>query len=284
MDDSEVKIEKLKEYFRNRGDVVMAFLFGSQAKGYARAGSDWDIGVYLTVEDRTREQRIWTDIESIVNANADLVVLNRAATKIAWPIVGSGLILAIKDRDAYMKEVARLSEEADAWYSTADEFYRIFLRSASLSETDRSRLQEIVEFLEDAVTEYDRFRSVTQVQYVNEKDLKRNMEHWIEHLVSAAVDIAKIIWASERRPLPERYRDFLIALGGIAPFNENDDCARLAEWVYLRNALAHEYLDYRWKRIASFLNATEPLFRTLTERTRMFLERATPGKRPPSTP
>jgi len=30
---SKTKIEKLKQYFEKRDDVVMAFLFGSQAKG-----------------------------------------------------------------------------------------------------------------------------------------------------------------------------------------------------------------------------------------------------------
>ncbi|MBI3442992.1 MAG: nucleotidyltransferase domain-containing protein [Candidatus Sungbacteria bacterium] len=42
----EEKINKLREYFEGRDDVVMAFLFGSQAKGYARPESDWDIGVF----------------------------------------------------------------------------------------------------------------------------------------------------------------------------------------------------------------------------------------------
>ena len=47
MTEHEEKIEKLKTYFEKCDDVVMAFLFGSQAKGYARIISDWDIGVYI---------------------------------------------------------------------------------------------------------------------------------------------------------------------------------------------------------------------------------------------
>ncbi|MFH1713261.1 MAG: nucleotidyltransferase domain-containing protein, partial [Candidatus Jacksonbacteria bacterium] len=44
---SKTNLAKLKTYFKNRDDVLMAFLFGSQAKGYSTKRSDWDIGVYL---------------------------------------------------------------------------------------------------------------------------------------------------------------------------------------------------------------------------------------------
>lgn len=272
MIEREEKIEKLKMWFETQKDIVLAFLFGSQAKGYARPISDWDVGIFLVQESKEREQKIWKELERIVGAEVDLVVLNRAPAKVAWPIVGTGITLTLKDHDVYMKEVRRLSEEADAWYTTADEYYRTFMRSASLSEADKRRLQEIVEFLSEAVKEYVRFRAVSQPQYMNDKDLKRSIEHWVEHMVNASVDIARTIWASERRPLPETYREFLIALGGIAPFDQDDICEKLSEWVRLRNMLAHEYLDYRWKDITEFLAATQPLFEALTDRTKKFLE------------
>lgn len=50
MDDREQKIEQLKDYFAERDDIVMAFLFGSRAKSRSQALSDWDIGVYFTPE------------------------------------------------------------------------------------------------------------------------------------------------------------------------------------------------------------------------------------------
>ena len=50
MDDREQKIQRLKEYFEKRGDVVMAFLFGSQAERQVHTESDWDIAVYFKPE------------------------------------------------------------------------------------------------------------------------------------------------------------------------------------------------------------------------------------------
>lgn len=50
-------LEKLKDYCAKRDDVILAFLFGSQAKGLTRPSSDWDIAVYL-------DPRQWGEIEA----------------------------------------------------------------------------------------------------------------------------------------------------------------------------------------------------------------------------
>ena len=41
------KIKLLQEYFERVAEVLMSFLFGSQAKNLARERSNWDIGVYF---------------------------------------------------------------------------------------------------------------------------------------------------------------------------------------------------------------------------------------------
>jgi uncharacterized protein YutE (UPF0331/DUF86 family)/predicted nucleotidyltransferase len=270
----EKKIQKLKEYFERSDDVIMAFLFGSQAGESATVQSDWDAGVYLKDGgERAVVNTIRSAVEAITSANADVVVLNNASARVAWPVVSSGLLLVNKDHDEYMRLVNRLSEEADSWYQTADDYYRIFQRSTSLSAMDKARLQEIIEFLDSAVEEFERFRGLEQQVYMNNVDIKRSVEHWIEHLVNAVVDIAKTIRASSKRPLPGTYREFVIALSGIAPFDQDDSVKKLADWVYLRNALAHEYLDYRWKEIKAFANEMEPLYRKLSEHTKAYLEK-----------
>ena len=41
------KIDQLRDYFLKRDDIILAFLFGSQAKGLTRPSSDWDVALYF---------------------------------------------------------------------------------------------------------------------------------------------------------------------------------------------------------------------------------------------
>lgn len=270
MEQSET-VEKLKEYLETQDVVVMAFLFGSRAEKRERRLSDWDIGVYLKKEDRETETTLWRNLEKLLGINVDLVVLNRAPARIAWRIVGQGEPLIIKDRGLYLDFIIRVSEEADAFYRTSQEYYQIFQRSASLSASDRDRIRRILVFLEEEVNDYGRFRALTFEEYSRERPKKRDVEHWIEQLVNAVIDVAKIILASERRPIPETYAEMIATLGSVEPFGEGGLCEKLASWVQLRNILAHEYLDLRWKNISEFVGATEPLWQDFTRRTKKFL-------------
>ena len=47
MTDRKILLDKLKNYFTDRLDVVMAFVFGSQSKETTHSSSDWDIAVYF---------------------------------------------------------------------------------------------------------------------------------------------------------------------------------------------------------------------------------------------
>lgn len=116
-DDREGKIQALKDYFGKRGDVVMAFVFGSQAKGYARKASDWDIAVYFKPRDGRvemeadrkeykDEHRIWGDVEEIVKGEVDFLVLNRAPASIADAAIQEEP-LVIKDRSLWLEFIGK---------------------------------------------------------------------------------------------------------------------------------------------------------------------------------
>lgn len=272
MSEREEKIRKLKEYFARRDEVQMAFLFGSQAEGRAGSRSDWDIGVYLSEENREKEREIWREVEEILKSEVDFIVLNRAPATLGWRIVGQGQELMIRDRKRYLDFLLRVSEEADAFYRTSEEYYDIFQRSTSLVPGDRERLRRIVEFLEEEIKDYEKFRQLSWDGYRGDKEKKRGVEHWVEHLVNAVVDVAKVVLASERRPQPETYQDIVMLLDTVPPFSDGGIGKKIAEWVRLRNILAHEYLDYRWKEISAFIQETEPLWHLFVERTKKFLE------------
>jgi len=87
-------VEKLRYYFEKRDEILMAFLFGSRAKGQEGIESDMDIAVYFkpkpdiveweeTGSYYETEKQIWIEVEMIVESEVDLLVLNRAAPSVA---------------------------------------------------------------------------------------------------------------------------------------------------------------------------------------------------------
>lgn len=271
----DTEIEKLKKYFEKREDVVMAFLFGSRAKGEEsfRENSDWDVAVYLSRENPEFERELWLDLEREIGAGVDLIVLNRVPTTLAWRILREGEELFIKERAFYLNFMLRVSEEADAFLKTSEEYYQVFLRSASLSRDDKKRLIDIATFLEEEFFEYAVLKSLTRQEYERDKIKKRNVEHWIEHLVNCAIDIAKIVLASNKKRLPGTYGEMVRALGSVDGF-KSDLCDKLAGFVLLRNLIGHEYLEYRWREISDFLANSEPLFREFILALRNYFERS----------
>ena len=56
------ELENSREYFQEKENVVLAFIFGSSAKGIAGEDSDLDIGVYL--KDKKGEDEIFNFFSS----------------------------------------------------------------------------------------------------------------------------------------------------------------------------------------------------------------------------
>jgi len=115
-------VENLGSYFEKRDDIVMAFLFGSLAKGHEGTESDIDIAIYFKPENNIlewestdsqyeSEREIWLNIEGIVEKDVDLLVLNRAAATVADNAL-RGLPIIIKNRNLYMDFLLRITFEA----------------------------------------------------------------------------------------------------------------------------------------------------------------------------
>src|SRR3989344_5092701 len=108
---------KLKKYFSERDDILMAFLFGSQAKGLARSESDIDIAIYLKTQsgdmDFESEDEIWLDLERILGKKVDLVILNREPAGVAFAAINSGKEICAKNPGLRTKFVLLVSAVAD---------------------------------------------------------------------------------------------------------------------------------------------------------------------------
>lgn len=281
MDEREQKIEKLKEYFAKRDDVVMAFLFGSQASGRVHTESDWDIAVYFKPEvvpieyqeqrrEYPEEEKVWNDCTHILQMNTDLIVLNRVYATTA-DVALSGIPLVIKNRALFIEFMLRVWREAEDFRQTTREYADIYWRSASLTTQDVYSLDRRLIFIDNELNVMKEFTDTDWIEYQKNHQKRRIVERTIENLMNALIDVAKIILASEKQEVPHTYREMLQHVGFIKPFSQ-EITERLAGWADLRNILAHEYLDFRWKPISDFLAHHESFFRSFLKVARVFLE------------
>ena len=269
---------KLKDYFAKREEVVMAFVFGSRAKGMARAVSDWDIAAYFvpkeygeleTGADYPNESQIWSDVDKIVEQDSDFLVMNRARPSLVFTILNTATPLVIKDRRLYTDLLLKTHYEAVDFWQFAQDFWKIRERSASLSQEDRANLSEHLIFLENELKDIEKFKELTWREYSEEGSKRRDAERWIENLVMASLDIAKIVLSSEKKALPQTYRETLKTFGALYINETFGD--KISQFVELRNIIAHEYLDIRWSRIQKFIAAAEDLYKEFIPKIKEFL-------------
>lgn len=275
-------ITKLKNYFASRDDVLMAFLFGSHARGYSTKRSDWDIGVYLQPRSRSmewetnevypQEGAILTDLTDILKTDAiDLVVLNNASASIADTAI-QGLPITVKDRELFLDFMLAVSREAEDYRETAQDYADIYWRSKSLTPEDRERLNKHLIFLDSELLDSKEFSQMTQFEYQSNKMKKRAVERWIENIMMATVDISKIILASQRHTVPNSYTEIMRNICFFFNFSE-ETAFHFIAWTKLRNIVAHEYLDLRWiKEIRPFIDKAPLYFDTFIEAVKLYLK------------
>ena len=270
------KVEVLSQYFQKKSSVVLAFLFGSRAIEYERETSDWDIAVYFKPEEyleiETESQypggnRIWSDLVDLLKTDdVDFIVLNRARASLVYNALRVGTPLVIKDRRLYLDLLCKVSYEAVEWWDFVSDFWKISQKAKSLPPEERARVLEYLRFLENEFSEVEQIKSFSWQDYIQDSFKRKIIERWVENLVMSALDIAKVILASEKREIPQTYKDTLKIFGALyvdLGFGE-----KFSEFASLRNILVHEYLDIKWKRIKNFVNQAEKLYPIFIQKTK----------------
>lgn len=85
----------LREFFLSRKDVLLAFLFGSLARGNASETSDADVAVVFSGEEdlMLHALSLKNDLEELLPRPVDLVTLNRADPVIAMQVLHHGILV-----------------------------------------------------------------------------------------------------------------------------------------------------------------------------------------------
>ncbi len=258
------ELETLKKYFQKENEVILAFLFGSHAEERARSFSDWDIGVYFKPKEYLelvsscrypKEEKIWSDLVEILKTdNIDFVVLNRASPDLVYKVLKDGIPLTIKDEKLYYDLLCKASYESIDWWQFVDEYWRIRENAKSLSPQAKAQVQKRLIFLEEQFQDFEYFKKLTFSVYSTDRKERRNVERWIENLVISAIDIAQIFLASDKKEIPQTYKEILKVFTTIYLNFPPESAEKFSDFVKLRNIITHEYLDIRWQKIKDFID------------------------------
>ena len=198
------------------------------------------------------------------------VILNESPSLLSSRIIREGIPLLVRDRGLFLDFLIRTTEEAEYFRNFYNDYYQIYQRSASLNEIDKARLQRIIIFLENEMKYFTKFKKISFNEYEKDHSTRGELERWIENLMNSTLDISKIILASERKPVPETYKK--IVLKAVMFLRLDDEFGdKFSKWIKLRNILAHEYLDIRWKDINDFLKNGEPYLKRFLDKIKKIL-------------
>lgn len=259
-------------------EVRFAVVFGSAATGRLRGDSDVDVAVYwdsgglLEVEGEREieaETEIQIALERATNRNVDLLVLNRAPATVCAAALLTGSAVVIRDGALYRRYYLAVTDVASRFLDTEREFREIKGRSGSLSDYDRSRLERLLEFIDEEMQDRSGFSAMSLGRYRADRDARRSMDRWVETLTTAAIDIAKVVLASEHRSVPQTYGQILADLEALPGFSRLS--GRLKPLAALRNLMAHEYLDLRFGRVMGFVSTGSAAVAELSATTRRWL-------------
>lgn len=248
---------RLKRYCHKEENIILAFIFGSAARGFECPNSDLDIGVYL--KDKNVEDRVWREISKITNQDVDLILLNNAPATLLSNIFKTGILLTKKDKRLYWDLYLRQTLEAEDFYEFIRDYWKIYLRSSSLISEDKVRLIERLQFLKSEFQEIEEFRKQTFKEYSEDKTKRRNLERWTENIINATIDIAKIILASSKKEIPRSYEYALFNFGVLIGLEE-EQAQKFSTFARLRNILAHEYLDIIYDKVREFINDSSLIY------------------------
>ncbi len=279
----EQEIALLKDYFSKRPNVLLSFIFGSHASQRIHKSSDWDIAVYfkpvykyIEWEDLSREypeeDEIWEDcIDLLKTDNIDLLVLNRAPASVAASAL-NGIPLTVKDHGLWCKFMLIVTREAEDYRQFVDEYYAILQRSFSLNPYDKEIIKKTLSFIEEQISLYSYFKDLSEKDYSNDIHKRNDVERWIENVVNASIDIAKVILAGKRKAIPGTYREIMKqASWELKLDNDEEFIVKFGQWTRLRNILAHEYLDIKWQRISAFIQNSSHYIKRFIEAAKNYI-------------
>lgn len=118
--DRDTLIQRLSDLLRPRQDIACAWLYGSQARGDARAGSDVDVAVLFeqtpapTLAGASLAFDLAADLQQALHLPVEVIVANTAPVDLMHRVLRDGVLVAEKNPSHRVRfEVATRNEWFD---------------------------------------------------------------------------------------------------------------------------------------------------------------------------
>jgi uncharacterized protein YutE (UPF0331/DUF86 family)/predicted nucleotidyltransferase len=247
-------VERLIEYFqRCPYPVVLAYLFGSAAKGEITPLSDIDVAVYLDL-DKAKRVDLYLPLlaslqELVGDRRVDLVYLNDAPAGLAYSIISGKLLHCADERKRVEIEAGILASYLDE-QMLHEARHRLIRRrilagrmgERGLDMIDRRAINERLEYIRLTLARLSRRRGLPLEEFRADEDGYRASLYDLQTCLEAMADIGNHIIAAMALRKPKDRRDIMIVLAeaGIIPKPLGE---RLAQAQAMRNIIVHGYLD-----------------------------------------
>lgn len=125
--------ERLRRLLASAPGVLVAYLYGSHARGRAGPLSDVDVALLLDSDDEERRMELTAAIaHAVAPVRADVVVLNDAPLALSYRVLRDGTVLASRDDQARVQH----------WVRTIDRYLDMAPARRLLAAGTRNRLRE----------------------------------------------------------------------------------------------------------------------------------------------
>lgn len=245
--------QQLASYFQSSPyPVILAYLFGSEARGQTTPLSDVDVAVYL---DETLDQRVEDYLpllravnQAVDDGQVDLVYLNDASPSLAYAIIGGELVFCADERRRVYLESTILCSHFDncVLHERRFEVLRRRFLAGRMAERDldmieKSVIEERLEYIRTTLARLQRYQGTSLEAFRGDEDRYRAALYDLQTCLEAVADIGNHLIAALALRRPEDRADIMLILAE-AEIISKPLGKRLAEAQGMRNILVHGYL------------------------------------------
>ncbi|MDW8061817.1 MAG: DUF86 domain-containing protein [Nitrososphaerota archaeon] len=234
-------LERLKEALREDDNVLLAYLFGSRARGEASPISDYDVAVLLKDSGLQAFAEVLSSISKTLGVcedKIDILDLARAPLHLKAKVLSEGILIIDRGYD----DTLRL--EVNTRYPEVAYQTRVLLRKW-LDNPVGLDLRVIKERIDYLTQLNDNIKSFFGKHKPG--DVSTDFEAWfalkgiVQDSIQAIIDICAHIFSSKNLGVAESYRDYVEKLSEHG-YISGELAKELKLAIAMRNRLIHRYL------------------------------------------